>query len=146
MRGRDISATEAKPPRPQVRHERAELVRAWTPWVMLTVFVFVWGLPPVKAFLNSLFAPAFPISGLHNLIQKVPPVVPVPHPEAAVYTLNLLIDAQSIVVASTATRWFHHEGDILRYVFFHSIALACLVGLCVTMQACVWPFTLMVVH
>jgi lactate permease len=275
MRGRDISASEAKPPRPPVQHARAELVRAWTPWAILTVFVFVWGLPPVKAFLNGLFAPAFPISGLHNLIQKVPPVVPTPHFESAVYTLNLLsatgtgillaaivgalvmkynpldilktwartlwlvryslltivlmlalgtltrfsgtdttlglafantgvfypffgtlmgwigvamtgsdtasnvlfggmqkvaaeqlglsgnlmgaanssggvmgkmIDAQSIVVASTATRWFNHEGDILRYVFFHSIALACLVGLYVTMQAYVWPFTLMVVH
>ena len=60
--------------------------------------------------------------------------------------MGKMIDAQSIVVASTATRWFNHEGDILRYVFFHSIALACLVGLYVTMQAYVWPFTLMVVH
>jgi len=275
MRGRDISAAEAKAPRPVVQHARAELVRAWTPWVILTVFVFVWGLPPVKTFLNGIFAPAFPIGGLHNLIEKVPPVVPTPHKEAAVYVLNLLsatgtgillaaivgalvmkfnpveivrawlrtlwlvryslltivlmlalgtltrfsgtdttlglafantgwlypffgtlmgwigvamtgsdtasnvlfggmqkvaaeqlglsanlmgaanssggvmgkmIDAQSIVVASTATRWFNHEGDILRYVFFHSVALACLVGLFVTLQAYVWPFTLMVVH
>ena len=60
--------------------------------------------------------------------------------------MGKMIDAQSIVVASTATRWFNHEGDILRYVFFHSIALACLVGLYVTLQAYVWPFTLMVVH
>ena len=59
--------------------------------------------------------------------------------------MGKMIDAQSIVVASTATRWFHHEGDILRYVFFHSIALACLVGIFVTMQAYVWPFTLMVI-
>ena len=50
------------------------------------------------------------------------------------------------LVASTATRWFNHEGDILRYVFFHSIALACLVGIFVTMQAYVWPFTTMVIH
>jgi len=55
------------------------------------------------------------------------------------------VDAQSIVVASTATRWFNHEGDILRNVFFHSIALACLVGLFVTMQAHVFPFSLMVI-
>jgi lactate permease len=60
--------------------------------------------------------------------------------------MGKMIDAQSIVVASTATRWFHHEGDILRYVFFHSIALACLVGLYVTLQAYVWPFTLTVIH
>ena len=59
--------------------------------------------------------------------------------------MGKMIDAQSIVVASTATRWFNHEGDILRYVFFHSIALACLVGILVTLQAYVYPFTLMVV-
>src|SRR5213082_1343600 len=46
--------------------------------------------------------------------------------------MGKMIDAQSIVVASTATGWFNHEGDILRYVFFHSLALACLVGLFVT--------------
>ena len=275
MRGHDMSAHEAKEPQAIVRHSQAELLRAWTPWVILSVFVFVWGLPDFKNYLNDLFAPKFPIDGLHNLIMKVPPVVTTPHPEAAVYTLNLLsatgtgillsaivgalvmkynpmqivgnylrtfwlvryslltivlmlalgtltrysgtdttlglafansgvfypffgtlmgwlgvamtgsdtasnvlfggmqkvaaeqlglspnlmgaanssggvmgkmIDAQSIVVASTATRWFDHEGDILRYVFFHSIALACLVGGFVTLQAYVWPFTSMVVH
>ncbi len=60
--------------------------------------------------------------------------------------MGKMIDAQSIVVASTATRWFNHEGEILRYVFFHSIALACLVGLFVTLQAYVFPFTEMVVR
>jgi lactate permease len=228
----------------------------------------------VKTWLNGIFAPSFPIDGLHNMIEKVAPVVPRPTKEGAVYQLLLLsatgtgilvaalvggavmkynplqlaaaygrtlwlvkfslltimlmlalgtltrysgldttlglafantgvfypffgtlmgwlgvaltgsdtasnvlfggmqkvaadqlglspnlmgaanssggvmgkmIDAQSIVVASTATRWFNHEGEILRYVFFHSIALACLVGLYVTLQAYVWPFTLMVV-
>jgi lactate permease len=275
LKGHETDGGEAKPEVAITQHSRAELIRAWTPWAILTVFVFVWGLPPVKAYLNSLFAPTFPMAGLHNMIEKVAPVVPKPTKEAAVYTLNLLsatgtgillaaivgalvmkykpleiartfmrtlwlvryslativlmlglgtltrysgtdttlglafantgvfypffgtlmgwigvamtgsdtasnvlfggmqrvaaeqlglspnlmgaanssggvmgkmIDAQSIVVASTATRWFNHEGDILRYVFFHSIALACLVGLYVTMQAYVWPFTLMVVH
>ena len=275
LRGHDPSASEAKPPQPVAHYTRAQLVQAWMPWVILSVFVFIWGLPSVKAWFNSIFAPAFPMAGLHNMIEKVPPVVPVPHKEAAVYTLNLLsatgtgillsavisallmkynpvaivgtffrtmwmvryslltivlmlalgtltrysgtdttlglafantgvlypffgtlmgwigvaltgsdtasnvlfggmqkvaaeqlglspnlmgaanssggvmgkmIDAQSIVVASTATRWFNKEGLILRYVFFHSIALACLVGLYVTMQAYVWPFTLTVVH
>ncbi|MBI1624995.1 L-lactate permease [Comamonas suwonensis] len=273
LRGKDVSAAEAKPPQPVVKHSRSALIAAWMPWLILSVFVFIWGLPPFKAWLNSLFAPAFPMTGLHNLIEKMPPVVPQPTKEGAVYTLNLLsatgtgillsavvsalimkyspvaivrtffktiwlvryslltivlmlalgtltrysgtdttlglafantgmfypffgtlmgwlgvaltgsdtasnvlfggmqkvaaeqlglspnlmgaanssggvmgkmIDAQSIVVASTATRWFNHEGDILRYVFFHSIALACLMGLYVTLQAYVWPFHLMV--
>jgi len=275
LKGHETDGGEAKAPVAIEKYSRAELIQAWTPWAILTVFVFVWGLPPVKNFLNNIFAPKFPIDGLHNLIMKMPPVVPTPHPEAAVYVLNLLsatgtgillaaiigalvmkykpmeiirtfgrtfwlvryslmtivlmlglgtltrfsgtdttlglafansgvfypffgtlmgwlgvamtgsdtasnvlfggmqrvaaeqlglspnlmgaanssggvmgkmIDAQSIVVASTATRWFNHEGDILRYVFFHSIALACLVGILVTLQAYVFPFTLMVVH
>jgi lactate permease len=55
--------------------------------------------------------------------------------------MGKMIDAQSIVVASTATEWYGHEGDILRYVFWHSIALACLVGVLVFLQAYVPPFT-----
>jgi lactate permease len=60
--------------------------------------------------------------------------------------MGKMIDAQSIVVASTATQWFGHEGDILRYVFFHSLALAALVGILVTLQAYVPPFTLLVIR
>jgi len=275
LKGHENDSGEAKPEVPHTVHSKAALVQAWMPWLILTAFVFVWGLPPVKAFLNSLFAPVFPMEGLHNMVEKVAPVVSKPTKEGAIYTLNLLsstgtgillsaivgafvmkykvteivatfvrtiwlvryslativlmlglgtltrysgtdttlglafantgvlypffgtlmgwigvamtgsdtasnvlfggmqkvaaeqlglspnlmgaanssggvmgkmIDAQSIVVASTATRWFNHEGDILRYVFFHSIALACLVGIFVTLQAYVFPFTLMVIH
>jgi lactate permease len=49
--------------------------------------------------------------------------------------MGKMIDAQSIVVASTATNWFGHEGSILRFVFWHSIALASLVGVLVMLQA-----------
>jgi lactate permease len=58
--------------------------------------------------------------------------------------MGKMIDAQSIVVASTATNWFGHEGTILRFVFGHSIALACLVGILVMLQA--YVFTGMIVH
>ncbi|HWX19048.1 MAG TPA: L-lactate permease, partial [Candidatus Binatia bacterium] len=60
--------------------------------------------------------------------------------------MGKMIDAQSIVVASTATNWYGHEGSILRYVFFHSLALAVLMGLLVLLQAYVAPFTGMVVR
>ena len=59
--------------------------------------------------------------------------------------MGKMIDAQSIVVASTATNWFGHEGTILRFVFWHSIVLACMVGLFVMLQAYVYPFTEMVI-
>ena len=243
---------------------RGDLVKAWLPLVILSVAVFLWGIPQFKSFLDGLFNPKLPVIGLDKLVQRVPPLVPQPRPEAAVYALSLLsatgtgilaaailggflmgysplglarvywqtlklvrfslltiacmlalgyvtrysgtdatlglafaqtgvfypmfgtllgwlgvaltgsdtasnvlfgglqkvtalqlglnpvlmaaanssggvmgkmIDAQSIVVASTATRWYGHEGDILRFVFFHSIALAVLVGVLVTIQA-----------
>jgi lactate permease len=60
--------------------------------------------------------------------------------------MGKMVDAQSIVVASTATNWYGHEGSILRYVFFHSIALAILVGILVFLQAYVAPFSNLVVR
>jgi lactate permease len=53
--------------------------------------------------------------------------------------MGKMIDAQSIVVGGVATGQEGSEGNILRYVFFHSIALACLVGLLVLAQAYVFP-------
>ena len=60
--------------------------------------------------------------------------------------MGKMIDTQSIVVASTATGWFGHEGKILRFVFLHSLVLVSLVGMLVMLQAYVWPFTAMVVQ
>lgn len=64
--------------------------RAWLPWVFLTVFVSVWGLPSVKTVLNGILSPSFAVPGLHKVVMKVPPVVAHPEPEAAVFALNLL--------------------------------------------------------
>jgi len=47
-------------------------------------------------------------------------------------------------VATTATRWYGHEAEILRYGFLHSLAPASLVGVLVTLQAYVPPFTALV--
>jgi lactate permease len=65
-------------------------LRAWLPWILLTVFVFAWGMPVIKTALNSLFAPEFPVPGLHLAVEKVPPVAPKPTPEKAIFVLNLL--------------------------------------------------------
>jgi lactate permease len=261
--------------RGQHGHATSKVVNAWVPWVILSVVVFLWGLPSVKAALDKISIFRIHVGGLDNLILRVPPVVIKPTAEAAVFQLNWItasgtgillaaivsgfvmgfgplqlirqygktlykvrfslltisammaigfmtrysgldatmglafartkmfypffgtllgwlgvaltgsdtssnvlfgslqkisaaqvgvspilmaaanscggvmgkmIDAQSIVVASTATEWYGHEGDILRYVFFHSIALASLVGVLVFLQAYVFPFTKMVIH
>lgn len=248
---------------------------AWMPWIILSLCVFVWGIPKIKASLNSISIFTFPIDGLDKLVFRGPPVAAQRKAEAAVFTLNWLsatgtaillsalasgflmkytapqmariyaqtfwrvrfslitiaamlslgyvtkysgadatlglalahtgalypffgtllgwlgvaltgsdtasnvlfgslqkitaeqtglspvlmaaanssggvmgkmVDAQSIVVASTATNWYGHEGKILRYVFWHSIVLAALVGILVFLQAYVPPFTQMVVR
>jgi lactate permease len=53
--------------------------------------------------------------------------------------MGKMIDAQSIVVASTATHQQGHEAAIFKAVFFHSIVLACLVGLIVVAYAYLFP-------
>jgi lactate permease len=60
--------------------------------------------------------------------------------------MGKMIDAQSIVVASVATNQQGREGVILRYVFWHSISLAALVGVLVMLQAYVPMFQAMVLH
>ena len=64
--------------------------RAALPWLLLTVFVFAWGLPAVKSRLDSWFAPKLAVPGLHLGVQRMPPVVPAPQLEPAEYTFNLL--------------------------------------------------------
>jgi lactate permease len=248
--------------------------QAWLPWLILTVFILIWGIPWVKTTLDGIFSPKFSMPWLDGLVQRTPPIVAAgAKPESAIYKLNVLsssgtgillaailagtlmgfsarelvkifgetvwriryslltiaamlalgnltrysgtdatmglalaqtghfypffgtmlgwlgvaltgsdtasnvlfgslqkitaqqlgisavlmcaansaggvmgkmIDAQSIVVASTATNWTGHEGSILRYVFFHSLALASLMGILVYLQAYVFPFTEMV--
>jgi lactate permease len=51
-----------------------------------------------------------------------------------------MIDAQSIVVAAVATGEHGKEGEILRYVFWHSLVLACLVGVLVFCQHNFFPW------
>ncbi|WP_173909510.1 L-lactate permease [Microvirga ossetica] len=283
LRTHDISAGTLTRPAPlgagtanvSPRASREDVMWAWVPWIILSIIVAIWGTGWFKALVNPIFTWSYPIPGLHNMVQKVAPIVATPTAEPAVFaftymsytgtgvliaaiiagfvmgfsplrlitawfetiwvlryslitiaamlaigtltrfsgvdaTLGLafagtgilypffgtllgwlgvaltgsdtasnvlfgglqkitseqlglspilmaaanssggvmgkMIDAQSIVVASTATNWFGHEGSILRFVFWHSIALACLVGGLVMLQAYVHPFTQMVLH
>jgi lactate permease len=64
--------------------------KAWLPWIFLSVFVFLWGLSPVKDSLNGVFAPNFHVPLLDDAVQRVPPVVAKPLPEHAVFAFNAL--------------------------------------------------------
>jgi lactate permease len=58
--------------------------------------------------------------------------------------MGKMIDAQSICVATAGTNQLGREADIFKAVIWHSIFLACIVGLMTAVQAFVWPLTLMV--
>ncbi|MFD2232984.1 lactate permease LctP family transporter [Phaeospirillum tilakii] len=77
------------------RHTLAEVVRAWSPFLILTVIVTVWSLKPFKA----LFAKGgelawtvltLPVPLLDKLVTKMPPIVAAATPYGAVYSLNWL--------------------------------------------------------
>jgi lactate permease len=64
--------------------------KAWLPWVFLSLFVFLWGLPFIKGFLNGVFAPAIHVPWLDAAVLRVPPVVEKPMPEPAIFNFNVL--------------------------------------------------------
>jgi lactate permease len=64
---------------------------AWLPWIILTFFIFVWGIPQFGNFLDKQFLVKIPVPWLHHLVQRIPPVVlPGAGPESAIFKLNLL--------------------------------------------------------
>jgi len=81
---------EATVPSVTVHPSSAQLLKAWSPWLILTVIVLVWALPGTKAALNAIFEVKLPIPGLDQAVLKAPPLAPSVRPESAVFTLNLL--------------------------------------------------------
>jgi len=73
----------------------AQVARAWMPFVVLTVFVLLWGLPSIKTALNQKTTPAFERGGwdvpvLHLAVTRAAPVVSKPEPEKAKFDFNWL--------------------------------------------------------
>lgn len=64
-----------------------EIFRAWLPYIILAVMVFLWGLDPVKALLKP-FGFTFEWPGLHNLVVKTAPIVAKDVPYGAVFNVN----------------------------------------------------------
>ncbi|HKA00681.1 MAG TPA: L-lactate permease [Candidatus Solibacter sp.] len=83
---------QTSPERPQnapPRHSSNQVLQAWVPYILLVIFVLLWGIDPIKSQLASTNIPInWP--GLHNLIQRMPPVVAKPSPYGAVYNFTWL--------------------------------------------------------
>lgn len=70
-------------------YTKAALLRAWGPYLLLVFCVLLWGWAPVQSRLNAVNITFF-WPGLHNMIQRVPPAVPMPVPYGASFNLNWL--------------------------------------------------------
>ncbi|MEN5179348.1 L-lactate permease [Comamonas testosteroni] len=71
------------------------VLKAWSPFIILTTMVTVWSIKPFKALFAQGAALAgtvlnVPVPLLHNVVQKVPPVVAASSPYGAVYSFNWL--------------------------------------------------------
>jgi lactate permease len=88
-------------------HSTGKVFKAWMPWLVLSSVVFVWGIPQVSKWMDSLTTVKFAVAGLHNFIQRVPPVVDKPTFEAAVFNFNwLAATGTGILVASVIAGLF----------------------------------------
>src|SRR5207244_1696614 len=72
------------------RHTASQIIKAWMPFAILSVFVLVWGLPPVKAAMNRATTPVWDVPYLHLAVTRAAPVVTKLTPEAARYDFNWL--------------------------------------------------------
>jgi len=90
--GATVSYDEAQQERAAHGHSREQVIKAWTPWVILTVVLFLWGLPQIKALLNvkDVTYWEWAIPGLHQIVQRVAPAVAAPHTEPAVWKWGFL--------------------------------------------------------
>jgi lactate permease len=83
-----------------------QVLKAWMPFAVLSLFVLLWGLPSIKLAMNQATTPAFrvvlpdgkvrpgapgwDVPYLHNAVYRAAPVVTKPTPEAARYDFNWL--------------------------------------------------------
>src|SRR6059058_4136024 len=72
------------------RHTPGQIIKAWMPFAILSVFVLVWGLPSVKGAMNRATTPVWDVPYLHLAVTRAAPVVTKLTPEAARYDFNWL--------------------------------------------------------
>jgi len=70
-------------------HTTAEILHAWSPFLILSVLVILWGLPAFKKILDPTTI-TIPAPGLHHMVRRIPPVVAQPMVEPAIMDIAWL--------------------------------------------------------
>ena len=119
------------------------IMRAWSPFVVLTVMVILWGLPSVAALLDSVTY-KWSVPGLNNVVIQVAPLMSKPTPMAAVFKLNWLSAAgTALFIASIISafilgigpgRYFHIFGKTVDQLKKPLINIPCVLGLAYIMN------------
>jgi lactate permease len=87
--------------RPMPRHATAAVLKGWSPFILASILIFIAGLPALNRPL-TFASLRQPVPYLHNLVYRVPPVVPTPLPEAAIADLNVVALPGTAVFAGGA--------------------------------------------
>ncbi|MBV8213819.1 MAG: lactate permease LctP family transporter [Verrucomicrobia bacterium] len=91
-----LAGENADTGQPVAKLSAAQVLLAWLPYLLLVVIVILWGIPSIHDWLE-LATVKVPWPGLHNLIQRMPPVVTKATNYAATYNINYLSAAGSAV-------------------------------------------------
>jgi lactate permease len=118
-RGEDITANL----RARTAQSAGATFRAWLPWLTLSVLVFVWGIPRFSRWMDARTSISIPVAGLHNIIERVPPVATAPAPEPAIFNLNwLAASGTGILVAAVFAGLLMGLGPLnLARAFAHTV-------------------------
>src|SRR5438093_2384877 len=98
-------------------HSRTRVAKAWSPFLLSSVFIFVCGMPSLNKYLKFSTL-SFPMPGLHNAVIRVPPVAPVPTPEPALLDLNIFALPGTVVFAGAFLSSIVLRMPLLRYILF----------------------------
>lgn len=77
------------------KYTTGQIIRAWSPFILLTVVIIAWGMQPIKELFNSIGLVQFEFPGLHNVI-----VDKSGKPLAHIYKFNYLSAAGTAILLS----------------------------------------------
>ncbi|HET7506541.1 MAG TPA: L-lactate permease [Kofleriaceae bacterium] len=126
------------------KYSLAQTIDAWLPWAILIVCCVIWGQSKTWLETTKLpgtaFLPKWDMPGLHNLVQRMPPVaLPNAKPEGAQFTLNWVSAAgtgvfvaailSGLILRMTAAQWKQAVTQTLRRMTTPVLVIGQVLGL-----------------
>src|SRR5437899_7065893 len=140
LRRHDDSASTIAPPRAPGRQPTTpEVWWSLMPWIIVCAVLLIWGTGWFKALVNPIFTWNYAVEGLHNVVQKVPPVVAKPTSEAAVFAFTYLsFTGTGMLIAAiisgsamgfTPGRMIRAYGETIRVVSYSLVTISAMLAI-----------------